>query len=302
MKFIYGLDNLSKLRKETVVSIGIFDGVHRGHQFLLQRAVGNAARLHALSVCLTFWPHPKKSHFIYSLDHRLDLIAQLNFDICVVIRFDKTFARMEPERFVKKILVGKLNIISLVVGSNFSFGKNASANINTMRRLSSQYKFYIDEVKPLKINNRIISSTMIRNYIEQGRLKQASNLLGRNVTVYGEVIRGWRLGRMLGFPTANINPHHEVLPAIGVYAVKVRYENKLYPGACYIGYRPTLKFKNSLSIEVNIVDFSKIIYGKKLHIEFIKKIRPERRFSSKEGLCAQIKKDISYIRKFFGLS
>jgi len=309
MKVIYGIDKIKKFKKP-VVALGVFDGVHIGHQRILQAVVDKVRRIKGTSVVVTFWPDPHRENSIYSLEHRLRLMGAIGIDVCIVIRFNKEFSRISAEDFIRDILVNKIVAQYIYVGRNFRFGKQAKGNFKTLDKLSHIYNFKLKVFDIIEINNQPISSTYIRRLITRGRLSAAGKLLSRPVSVLGTVIRGTSLASRLGFPTANINPHHEVLPPSGIYAVSTIFNNKKFKGVCYIGRRPTFsrpgeipllagKHQKQKNIEVYIFNFKKNIYGKYLEIQFIRKIRNERKFSSPASLVRQIKKDIAHTRKIF---
>ena len=296
MKVIFGINNIKKFKKP-VVAMGVFDGVHRGHKVILEGAVKKAHDTGGRSIALTFWPHPKKEGSLYSLEHRLKLIALLGVDIAIVINFNRKFSGISADSFIKKILVEKIGVKYVYVGENFRFGKSAQGSVVTLQDSSSFYGFKVKVFKVIKSGRRTISSTFIRALIKKGELRRAQNLLGRAVGILGSVIRGNLFARRLGFPTANINPHHEVIPAHGIYAVSVIFKRNKYGGVCYIGRQPTFLTQNTkTNIEVHIFNFNKKIYGKTLEIYFIKKIRDERRFKNIEELAAQIRKDVNSAR------
>ncbi len=296
MKTIYGINKIRKFRKP-VVALGVFDGVHLGHRFVLKVTVDRARRIKGTSVAVTFWPDPHKEESLYSLEHRLRLIGEIGLDVCIVIRFNKAFSGLSAEDFVKEILVKKIGMHYVYVGRNFKFGKQAEGNFKVLAKLARIYHFQAKAFDIIKINYQPISSTYIRRLITKGKLSAAGKLLSRPVSVLGTVIRGTSLAGRLGFPTANIDPHHEVLPPSGIYAVSVIFNHKNFQGVCYIGSKPTLKRQKEKHIEVYIFNFRKNIYGKYLEIQFIKKIREERKFSSLESLAQQVKKDIAQTRK-----
>ena len=288
--------------------MGVFDGVHRGHINILKGAVRKARVIKGTSMVLTFWPHPQREESLYSLEHRLRLISEIGIDVCVVINFNREFANVSASGFVKNILFKKIHARYIHVGKNFRFGKNAEGNFKTLDRLSKVYNFKVKIFEVIKIKNKPISSTYIRSLIKQGRLNTAEKLLTRPVSILGTVIKGISAGRKLGFPTANIDPHHEVIPPSGVYAVIAILKNKKFYGACYIGAKPTFLTRSVISykqhaknIEVYIFNFANDIYGKYLEIQFIKKIRNEEKFSSTSVLIEQIKKDILNVKKEFSL-
>jgi riboflavin kinase/FMN adenylyltransferase len=297
MKVIFGINKIKKLN-DPVVALGVFDGLHRGHRKVLRAAVARARKNKVKSVVLTFWPHPQKQESLYSLEHRTRLIAELGIDVCVVVNFTKHFAKISAENFVENILVKRLGARFVFVGRDFRFGKNAAGDLLLLKSLGRIYNFKAEGFDIIKVNNRPITSTLIRMLIKAGKIKEAEELLGRSVSVLGTVIKGTALGRILGFPTANIDPHHEIIPACGIYAVRINYCGRILKGACYIGRRPTVEAKNKkINIEVHIFNFHKNIYGKYLEIQFQKLIRKDKKFSSLAILAAQIKKDIVSAKK-----
>jgi riboflavin kinase/FMN adenylyltransferase len=297
MKIIYGINNIGKIKKP-VVALGVFDGVHRGHRRILKAAVHKARSIAGTSVVLTFWPHPQKQASLYSLEHRLRLIAELGIDICGVINFTPHFAAVPAEDFIKDILAKRIGAQYVYVGKDFRFGQKAQGDLDLLRKMGKEHGFRARGINIIKVNGRAISSTLIRRLIRQGKIKQAEKLLSRPVSILGTVIKGSAVGRILGFPTANIDPHHEVIPAAGIYAVRIIFKGKRLKGACYIGNRPSLELKNKkVNIEAHIFNFKKNIYGKYLEIQFVKRVRPDRKFSSLKLLTGQIRKDTLICRR-----
>lgn len=306
MKVIYGVGRLKKFRP--VTAIGIFDGFHLGHRKLIKNTVRRAKILKAKSLVLTFWPHPqnvvgpqKGTPHLISLQHRLDFFKALAVDYCLVINFTKRFSKITAQDFIQELLIKKIRPREIFVGKNFRFGKGAKGDIKLLKENSLKFNYKLNVLADIKINKKIVSSSLIRNLIQQGRLKEAAKFLGRRVCVLGTVIKGQTLGRHLGIPTANINAHHEVIPPAGVYIVKVILKKEEFWGLCYIGTRPTFKnkFKNKnlpLHIEVHIFNFKKVIYGKDLKIEFMKRIRGQFKFASPQQLIQRIKKDIRFAK------
>lgn len=305
MKIIHGLSQIKRYPKP-VVALGVFDGVHLGHRAILQAVARKARVVRGTSMALTFFPHPQGQSSLYSLEHRLRLLAELGIDVCVVIKFSRAFAKIPAENFIKDILVKKINAHYVYVGKNFRFGKSASGDFWLLKRYSQNYGFRLKGFEVIKSNHRNISSTYIRGLIGAGNLELAKKLLAHPVSVFGTVIKGTSLAAKMGFPTANINPHHEILPPSGIYAVRVILNKNKLNGVCYIGRRPTFsmqslrgKIKNLKHVEVHIFNFNKNIYGKNLEIQFFKKIRDEKKFSSALPLVTQIKKDIKISQKLF---
>ena len=298
MKIIYGLTNFKPLKAKPVVALGVFDGLHCGHQRIISRLIKQANRLKTKSLIVTFAPHPQKEKAIYSLSHRLKILKATGIDLCLVIRFTPTFQKITAEKFLRDILIKKINPRVVFVGRNFTFGKNAGGNVSMLERYSQKVKFDLRLVDVLRYKGRPVSSSYIRNLINSGKLLRAKQLLGRPVTICGKVGGGLRLARRLGYPTANIIPEHEIIPAFGVYGVKVIIAKKVFCGICYIGNRPTLNLSKT-SIEVYIYNFKHNLYGRSVEVEFIKKIRSQKRFNSIQELAQQIKKDIlCYHNKF----
>ncbi len=303
MKVIYAPGTV-KFQK-TAVAIGIFDGVHRGHQLLIKNMVAEAKKLKAKAVVITFFPHPAhvlrpdiSLPYLMPLEHRLELLEELGVDAAVVIRFNKQFAHINPSYFIENFLVGKLGVKSIFVGEDFRFGKDRSGDIALFKQLALKYNYRMHAIKPVRQAGQTISSSRLRRLIPEGKLKQAQQLLGRPVSVLGQVVKGDSRGKSLGFPTANVNYDNALLPPCGVYAVRVSLEGKSFYGMANLGVRPSFKSEDSkIHLEAHIFNFKRSIYGQEITVEFLKKIREEKSFASKEALIAQIKKDESIIRR-----
>lgn len=300
MKIIYGIKDIRKFRN-AAVALGVFDGVHRAHRQILSACARKARAINGTSVVVTFWPHPQKKPTLYSLEHRLKLIAQLGIDVCVVVRFNKSFAALTAVDFIHKVLIEKINARYIFVGRNFRFGKFAAGNCKTLKIYAQQCNYRLKVFDVIRSWGKAVSSTSIRKLITCGKLHLAQALLSRPVNILGTVIKGTSLATKLGFPTANINPHHEVLPPHGIYAVKVILGNKKYNGACYIGHKPTFVQQREKNIEVHIFDFRGDIYGKELEVQFMQKIRNEKSFKSIASLAVQIQKDILAAKKILAI-
>ncbi len=305
MKVIYGLNKVKKFKKP-VVAMGVFDGVHRGHRNILKAAVAKAQSINGTSVVLTFWPHPQKEESLYSLKHRLRLIEEIGVDASAVINFNQKFAKLSAVDFIRDILIKIIGAHYVYVGKNFRFGKGAEGDFRVLQKLSKKYNFKLKLFNVIKKNNFPVSSTYIRNLIRAGKLSAAGKLLTRPVGILGTVIKGSSLAKHLGFPTANIDPHHEVIPPPGVYTVCVIFKGKKFKGICYIGSKPTIKPPATSRkppakkhIEVHIFNFNKKIYGKYLEVQFIRKIRGEKKFASILSLAEQVKKDIRTVQQQF---
>lgn len=291
MQIIRSLRQIKKF-KDPVVTLGVFDGVHRGHRRILKAVVRQAKKIHGTSIAFTFSVHPQGKSYLYSLEHRLSLIEECGIAVCIVVNFSSAFSRLCAGDFVKKILVAKIGARYVYVGENFRFGKDARGNVTALKKLAKDYGFKLRVHKLVSKDAQAISSTYIRRLITKGNLKKAEEFLDHPVSVLGRVISGSALARKLGFPTANINPHHEILPPAGVYLAEVLLEKKRFKGICYIGSRPSLEKSLPKHVEVYIFNFRKDIYGKDLQIYFRKKLRNEKKFASLKDLAVQVKKDI----------
>jgi len=278
------------------MAIGVFDGVHRAHKAIIKKTVNIAKQLNGTSIILTFNPHPAKilgasanPLLLTSLDHRLRLIAQLEPDICLVLKFNKIFAKMRAEDFTRNILKKKLGAAWIIVGEKFNFGKNKNGDIDQLIKQGQKLGYKVSVTSSQIAKGKIISSSLIRALVRQGKLKEASLMLGRAFSILGTVEKGDRRGKKLGFPTANIDPHQEVLPPGGVYSVRVKAGKTWHGGVLNIGIRPTFsRQKKRPVVEVHIFNFRRNIYRHNIEVEFFKKIRNEKRFRSPDLLKKQV--------------
>lgn len=297
MKVIYGLHNINKRVRDSVLTLGIFDGVHIGHQKLLKKVKERAEVRRVNSIVLTFSPHPlsilsskNAPPLLTSIKKRIELLSEIGIDICVIASFTKSFSRMEADEFVRDILLKKFSIAELVVSTDIRFGYKAQGDVDLLSYVSKMDGFKLTTVTPVYRGGEIVSSTRIRRLIQKGNLREAVRLLGRPYSITGTVMRGCRRGSLLGFPTANIRPHHEVLPPPGVYCGFVLYKNKTFKALANFGFRPTFYGKEK-SFEIHIFDFKEDIYHEQLEFIFKYYIRPERVFPDRDALIRQIEKD-----------
>lgn len=303
MEKIYGIKELTGKVHNPVATLGMFDGVHRGHRKIIESVRHHALEKNGKSVVITFDRHPKTlienrtPSFITSLEHRLALFEQLGVDYAVVLTFNKELAHMPAEDFIHDILVGRIGIKCIVLGFNCRFGKDREGDIALVRRLAGKYGFEVYECPPIFYNGHVISSTAIRQAIIEGALQTAEDMLGRPVSILGTVVRKSGRGRILGYPTANLALHHEVRPPGGVYGTRVYLAGQEYFALTNIGLRPTFGKESqtnedaALEIEVHILDFQDSIYGQNLEVQFLFKIRDEIPFKTGEELKVQIEKD-----------
>ena len=307
MKVYEGVGGVRLRKKSRSIAIGVFDGVHRGHQVILSRMLRRSHDSRLISMVVTFDPHPLKileprsAHpILMSLPHRLRLFEEMGISEALVIRFTRTFSRMDRERFLSDLLIGRLGLGALSVGYDFRFGTRGLGDLEFLRAKACERNFLLSVCRPLKYGKQIISSTWIRRLILSGDLRTASLMLGRPVSVYGTVIHGRGRGRASGFPTANLNPHHETIPPDGVYAVWGELGGRCLKGMLHIGARPTYG-EGERSLEVHFLDFSGDIYGKEVELIFLKRLRPIRKFDNPAELTRAIRKDISVASCLFSL-
>jgi len=299
MKVIYGIGKVKKVFKNAVLAIGVFDGLHIGHQKLIKAAVKRAKSLKGPAIVMTFSPHPVQVlypdnylPFIISLPHRLKLIKRLDVMACIVVRFTKRFSQLAAQEFIKRYLIDHINPVEVFVGDDFRFGQNRSGTIEYFKEVGRRYGFKVNGISAVKEGRKKIGSSRIRRLIMEGKISLAKRFLGRNVSIMGKVVKGDGRGKKLSFPTANIHHKNAVIPPVGVYAVYAVIDNKCFKGMANIGRRPSFKKKiNRINVEVHIFNFKRTLYSKEIIIEFVKKIRNERMFTSKEKFIAQLKRD-----------
>ncbi len=297
MKIYSGFHDKTLKPRPRAVAIGVFDGVHRGHQRILKKILKDAKEKKWKSMIITFDPQPNKvlrpnapHPILISLSHRLRFFEQMGIDEAIVIRFNRQFSKISHLFFLEQLLLKKAGLRSLAVGHDFCFGYKGRGNGSFLSDESKKLGFRFNEVPPLRQSGEIISSTAIRALIERGKLERAEKMLGRPVSVYGNVVRGRRRGRGIGFPTANLNPHHETLPPRGVYAAWGLLGRRKLKGVVHIGERPTFGDREK-ALEVHFLDFHQNIYGKELELLFVKRLRHTQKFKSKHLLAGAIKKD-----------
>lgn len=282
------------------VTLGIFDGVHIGHQKIIHELVSQAKAHRGKSWLITFDPHPqeilfkkKKIDLLTLLEEKLELLKSFNLDAIVVVPFTPEFAKIDPRQFVEYWLIHRLGMCTLIVGENYSFGKGRSGNVTLLKKLSAQLNFAL-HIQPLHfVNGDPVSSTRIRNLLLAGDVLQARQLLGRPYAIQGKVVPGEGVGRRLGFPTINLSlsDPRKLLPQNGIYAVLVYIQGRRYEGTANIGVRPTLGGSLHRIIEAYIHRFNKEIYGEMVKLEFIERIRDEKKFDDLDALIVQIRQD-----------
>lgn len=300
MQVFRGLNRIDRKFKNPVVTIGNFDGVHLGHQLLFKRVKEEAHLIEGESIVITFDPHPVRVlrpnaglKLISRCSKKLELIDKAGIDVVICLRFTLDFAKTTADEFVNEILCGKIGITKIMVGYDYSFGRDRQGNIDFLKEKGKHCGYSVSVLEPFYIDDNIVSSTRIRELISVGDMVSVRKLLGRPYQMSGKVLVGKkRGGRVLGFPTANIAlSDDELWPKLGVYATQVIYDDQIHNGVMNIGYNPTFDDR-AVSAEVHIFDFSEDIYGQDIEVNMIERLRDEKKFSGPEELVSQIKKDI----------
>lgn len=294
-----------------VLTIGNFDGVHLGHQALVKTARKLAAEMGVEAGALTFWPHPARilaptraPPLICSRERRRELLADAGLDFVIEQPFDSGFASLTPDEFTRTLL-DDLGVRGIVVGYDFTYGKARGGNVETLRAACGERGARLEVVEPVAVDGLTVSSTKIREFVLGGNVEEARTLLGRPFELEGTVVKGAGRGRTIGVPTANIDSHTELVPAIGVYATTVLLpDGTTAAGACNVGLNPTFRPEggkglsaNAVSVEVHVLDYEGDLYGSFLRLSFIRNLRPERRFKDVDSLVAQIRADIEETRQ-----
>tara|TARA_B100001758_G_C18280450_1_gene541374 strand:- start:118 stop:1044 length:927 start_codon:yes stop_codon:yes gene_type:complete len=299
MKIHKGFDSFPKLSK-AVVTTGTFDGVHLGHKKILNELINIGVRNNTETVLVTFSPHPRIVLFpdhelklINTVDENIELLKKFNIDHLIIQQFDRQFSRITSLDYVRDILLKKIGLKDLVIGFNHHFGRNREGSLENLEEYADLYDFSIHQVGAYDIKEQSVSSTKIRNALHDGDIQLANHYLGYNFKIFGKIINGQGIGKNLGFPTANVSlgNSNKLTPKKGVYAVNVHWQNHKLQGMLNIGINPTIHNNKSTSIEVNIFDFHKDIYGETLHIEFVQRIRNEKKFPTIDALKHQLSID-----------
>jgi riboflavin kinase / FMN adenylyltransferase len=289
-----------------VLALGNFDGLHRGHMKIIERVRRVASERGATAVAMTFDPHPprvvrpdKAPPLLMTKTQRLEALERAGVDGVAVVRFTSELSRWDPETFVRTVLVEWLHVAEVWVGANFLFGHDRAGNFSSLRGLGSRYGFRAEKIDPVRYKDFVVSSTRIRRLISEGRVDEASALLGHPYTIDGTVVEGSHRGRDLGFPTANLATGNELIPPHGVYATTVRLDGVIYPSITNVGIRPTFDDEPRTVIETHLLDVERDLYGRTLRLGFVQRLRDERRFESVDLLKAQVGADVQKARTLF---
>lgn len=306
MEIYYGIENVDRPPARTVVTMGNFDGVHIGHQEIFHQLLQRAKERDCLPVALTFYPHPtsvlhpeERVPLIIPLERRLELIAELGVSVAICLKFTLEFSQMEAGDFLKNILWDKLHPDLVMVGENFLFGKGRQGTTQLIRETGARLGFDLEVVPPVYLGETVVSSSGIRQLVAEGKMEQAAQMQGRPYELSGTVIAGKKLGREIGFPTANLQCLNELYPKKGIYACLAQVEGRLYQAAVNVGIAPTVGGAE-LTVEAFLLDYQGDLYGQEIRLLFYHWLREERKFSTLSELSAQIDKDVANTRALLG--
>jgi riboflavin kinase/FMN adenylyltransferase len=298
LKIFNSIQEFSSTTK-TIVTLGTFDGVHKGHKSILEKLINSSKSSGCQSVVLTFFPHPRMVlqqnsdlKLLNTIDEKAELLEKTGIDNLIIHPFDMAFSRLTAEEFVKDILVDRLNISKIIIGHDHRFGRNRTANIDDLIRFGLDYGFEVEKISALEINEVSVSSTKIRNALNEGKIDVANDYLGYQYFINGTVIKGKQLGRTIGFPTANIEPseNYKLIPANGVYVVSSEIDGRTVQGMMNIGTRPTVN-GTGITIEVHYHNFNEDLYGKHIKVSLHHRLRDEVKFESFDALKQQLEQD-----------
>jgi riboflavin kinase/FMN adenylyltransferase len=306
LTFIRDLQTLQSFNQRSVVTIGSFDGVHLGHQAILNQVKSVAAQLGLPSVVMTFEPQPQEFFSgeraparLMRLREKVDALLAFGLDQVLCLQFNRELRNLTAAEFVQSVLVDGLGTKRLIVGDDFRFGCDRSGDFNMLSEMGETCDFSVQDTETLEVDGERVSSTLVRQILQLGDFGRASRLLGKPFTITGRVVYGQQLGRELGFPTANVQLNRYSAPLSGVYAVLVDIDGSLYQGAANVGVRPTVGDLLKPILEVHLLDFKGDLYGRRIKVEFVAKIRDEEKFTSLDRLVESIQRDVKQIRAWF---
>lgn len=306
MKVIRNIFEVTVPDENVILTIGSFDGVHLGHQEIIRQVVEISRQEKGVAGVMVLRPHPRQYFFpdipinILTCETKQEQIfQQLGVDMVLVLPFDFITANLEPDEFVRRLARQIPHLKHIVIGHDFRFGRGAKGDYKLLKRFGELFRFSVDQVPPLIIHGERVSSSLIRELILEGEVEKVVHFLGRQYSIVGKVERGKGMGKILGFPTANVNPYHNTIPAHGVYAgVCVLEDGRKYISAINVGIAPTIRNKD-LTIEAHLIDFNEDILGQEVELIFYKHMRPEKKFSSRSELVEAIREDVEYVKHFF---
>src|SRR5882762_11578152 len=305
MRLFHGTDN-AKIARPTVLTLGVFDGLHLGHQLIMKTIVERARATGAVPTVITFDPHPRAllhpesaPPLLQTFDQKIEALGVLGIEQTIVIRFDQNFAQIRAEDFLRAVIADRLHAKEVYLGCGFAFGHGREGNIGLLRIVSQTLGFFADEVPELRLRGRRVSSSRIRELLQQGRVNLARRMLGRPYGVEGRVVRGAERGVTLGFPTANLHPQNRVIPRNGVYVTATLIEGQWRRSVTNVGVRPTFTSDPEPSVETFVMNWAGDLYGDVVRVRFLHRLRDEKKFASIEELKAQIKKDVKSAERYF---
>jgi len=289
-----------------VLALGNFDGLHRGHQKIIERVRRSAADRNGASLVLTFDPHPprivrpdKAPPLLMTMPQKLDALSRAGLTGTAVVRFTEAFSKWSPDAFVRQVLVEWLRVSEVWVGADFLFGHERAGTFSVLRALGQQHGFRAEKIDPVRYKEFVVSSTRIRRLVAEGRVDEAGALLGHHYAIGGTVVQGAQRGRLLGFPTANLSTDNELVPPTGVYATAAEIGGTRWPAVTNIGVRPTFESAGAVTIETHVLGLDADVYGAPLSLSFIQRLRDERRFPDVDALKEQIQADVRRARRLF---
>jgi riboflavin kinase / FMN adenylyltransferase len=305
MRLFHGTDN-AEIQRPTVLTLGVFDGLHVGHQLIMRTVVDRARAASAVPTVITFDPHPRAvlhpesaPPLLQTLDQKVEGFGVMGIEQTIVIRFDETFSQIRAEDFLHDVVKERLQAKEVYLGCGFAFGHNREGNIELLRHVSQELGFFADEVPEVQIRGQRVSSSRVRRLLTEGRVNVARRLLGRPYGVEGPVERGAERGRGLGFPTANLHPRNRVIPRNGVYVTGTLIDGQWRRSVTNVGVRPTFGGDSEPSVETFVMDWAGDLYGDVVRVRFLHRLRDELKFKSVEELTAQIQKDVGQAQSYF---
>lgn len=304
MEILRSIAELERLPGPLFAAIGVFDGIHLGHQAVISTSAQHAREAGGTAVVITFDPHPAKvlrpeqaPHLLTATQHKVALIRDLGVAHLLILRFDREFAATQPEEFVLDLVRHSKPLREICVGHEWSFGKGRAGNLALLMELGRQHHFDVVGIQPVTVKGAVVSSTAIRRAVETGDFSTAAEMLGRDYTILGTVKRGAQLGRQLGYPTANLSAHNEQFPPNGVYVAEARLDGIVYPGVVNLGHRPTIAGGTAERLlELHLFDLDREIYGQDIEVRFVRYLRAEKKFEDTKALAAQIAEDVKQAR------
>ena len=305
MNILHSISELTQLRRPLFLAIGVFDGVHLGHQAVISTSARHAHSTDGTPVAVTFDPHPAKvlrpheaPHLLTATKHKIALIRTLGVAHLLVVEFSRQFAATAPEEFVSQLVAHAQPLREICVGHEWSFGKNRTGNLDLLKKLGARFNFHVVGIPPVMVDGEVVSSTAIRQAVETGDFKKAARMLGRDYTILGTVVHGQAVGNKIGYPTANLSAHSEQFPPNGVYFAEGWIEGVQHHGVVNVGFRPTVsRGQPERTLEIHLLDFDEDIYGQDMEVRFLQYLRPEQKFDSVDALARQIDADVKQARE-----